>query len=174
MGSHNHRMSPSRSMRAVCAIVASAALLVALVAGRPADSDRPRSTFTAASTAAPAVVDRPTPAASRSHVRSRGPHMVPPAMGKDSSCRLALPSGVWALDITAARTLTMLTAVSYRTNRPMARTALAFEHTLTWHDRYVPGPIGSMELLKRKHKNMVPHTWAVDAVLALFNPHTLF
>ncbi|HZE65238.1 MAG TPA: hypothetical protein VE081_01320 [Sporichthyaceae bacterium] len=166
-------MSPSRRRRAVCAIVASAALLVALVAGRPAGSAQSGDRFTAAS-AQPAVPDRPAPAASRSHIRSRGPHLVPPAMAKTTSCRLTLPGGVWALDIVAARTLTMLTAVSYRTNRPPARTALAFEHTLTWHDRYVPGPIGSIALLKRKHKNMVPHTWAVDAVLAMYNPHTLF
>jgi len=173
MGSDNHPMSPSRRRRAVCAIVASAALLVALVAGRPAGSAQSGDRFTAAS-AQPAVPDRPAPAASRSHIRSRGPHLVPPAMAKTTSCRLTLPGGVWALDIVAARTLTMLTAVSYRTNRPPARTALAFEHTLTWHDRYVPGPIGAITLLKRKHKNMVPHTWAVDAVLAMYNPHTLF
>jgi hypothetical protein len=164
-------MSSSRLPRFACVLVASALLLVGCAPGPGAAPGG----FTAASSAVhPTVVDRPVPAASRSQLRSRGPHLVPPATGLNTSCRLTLPGGVWALDTTAARTLTMLTAVAYRTNRPMTRAALAFEHTLSWHQRYVPGPVGSLALLKRKHKNMVPHTWAVDAVLALYNPHTLF
>jgi hypothetical protein len=165
-------MSWSRWHRCGCAIAASVGLLVT---GCSAAAVQHRDAFHATSaTAQPPVLDRPVSAASRSHVRSRGPHLVPPPTGPNTSCRLTLPGGVWALDSTAARTLTMLSAVGYRTNRPLTRTALAFEHTLTWHQRYVPGPVGALALLKRKHRAMVPHTWAVDAVLALFSPHTLF
>jgi hypothetical protein len=158
--------------RAVCAVVASATQLASLAACEPAVSDFGQGQFTA--TSATTAADRPVPAASRSQIRSRGPHLVPPPMSRTTSCRLTLPGGVWAMDIVAARTLTMLTAVSYRTDRPVVRAALAFQHTLTWQHRYVPGPAGSLTLLKRRHKNMVPATWAVDAVLALYNPHTLF
>jgi len=116
---------------------------------------------------------RPVQSASRSAIRSNGPHLVPPAVGKAPECRLTLPAGVWALDVTAARALTMITAGAYRDNIPVASAALAFEHAMDErHLRRVP-TVRTAEQMLRHHYRHLPPSWAVDSVLALYDPQKL-
>jgi hypothetical protein len=166
--------------RLVCAATAAAAVAITTTfVGLRAGGRTPTTHFVAASAGAPTVVsepaepDRPVPSASRSSIRSSGPHVVPAALGKHPECRLTLPTGVWALDVTAARALTMITAGAYRTNVPVARAALAFEHAM--HEkrlRRVPTPVQAQRMLRHKYRHLPP-TWALDSVLALYDPRTL-
>lgn len=178
-------MRSIRAYRAACAGIAAAATIAALTAGS-ADSEAPAAEFQAASLpgapqitgAAPTAEakERTLPRASRSAIRSKGPHQVPPVEIPNSNCTLTLPQGTWKLDVVAARTLVMLTAVAYREERPVAKAARAFEHSLRLERRYVPSPLQAREMIRRneyKKGGLTPHTWAVDAVLALYSPQTL-
>lgn len=171
--------------RAACAGFAATALLVALTAGG-ADADPPApAVFSAASLPEPAALveeeppakdDRAVPRASRSSIRSKGPHKLPPIAIPEAACTLRMPQGVWKLDTTAARTLAMLTAVAYREERPIAKVARAFEHSLHLRYRTVPTPLGAREMLRRneyKKGGLTPHTWALDAALAMYGRGTL-
>jgi hypothetical protein len=164
----------------VCAGAAAVALAITTAFVGVRDGGHASTThFVAASAGAPtpatepAQPDRPVPSASRSSIRSSGPHVVPAAVGKKPECRLALPSGVWALDVTAARALTMITAGAYRDNIPVATAALAFERAMDQkHLRRVPTPSGAKRMLRHKYRHLPP-TWALDSVLALYDPRTL-
>lgn len=178
-------MRSVRAYRAACATFAATALLVALVGGgsnpsaKGADAE-----FGAASLSEQPIVEQPAkaennlavPRASRGGIRSKGPHRVPPVAMTNSTCELTMPSGTWKLDVTAARTLAMLTAVAYREERPIARTARAFEHSLSMRFRYVPTPLRAREMIRRnayKKGGLTPHTWSVDAVLSMYDRGSL-
>lgn len=179
-----------RTYRAACATFAATALLVALVAGgsetttESADAAFGASSVDEQPIARPPVVEgaaktekqRVVPRASRGGVRSKGPHRVPPVAMKNASCELTMPAGVWKLDVVAARTLAMLTAVAYREERPVAKAARAFEHTLRMNYRYVPTPMRAREMIRRnvyKKGGLTPHTWSVDAVLSMYDRGSL-
>jgi hypothetical protein len=171
-----------RRRRAVCAVASALVLLLATTVGMRSHHRDPRppeaATFAAASQAPPLAlppqdVARPVPAASRSTIRTHGPHLVPAAVGKSPECKLTLPAGVWSLDVTAARALTMITAGSYRDNVPVTKAALAFEHAMNERRyRSVPTTFDARMMLRRKYHHL-PRTWTLDAVLALYQPQTL-
>lgn len=130
----------------------------------------------AAEQALPAAVDvsaRELPVANRSKVRSVGPHAVPAPTAKKAACRLDLGYGVWALDTTAARSLTMLTAVAYRDGRNYVKAARAFERQLYIEGRTPLTEARARYEITRKRANPVPRTSSLDAVYAMFRPHTL-
>jgi hypothetical protein len=177
MSAAHRRWTPRR--RPLLGVVVAVALTVAgTLALRGGASDSPAGFVVAAAAApaatqAPALDDQPMPAASRSVTRSSGPHLVPAVVGTNPQCRLTLPSGAWSLDLTAARALTMITAGAYRTNASVATAALAFEHALhEKHLRRVPTPVQTQRMLKHRYQHLPP-TWAVDSVLALYDPQKL-
>jgi len=158
-------------------LFAALALVVATTTGLHGHHDAASPVrFAAATLEPPAALphtDSPVPA-SRSTIRSSGPHLLPGRVGKNPECLLTLPAGVWALDVTAARTLTMLSASAYRDNRPVEKAARAFEHEMNRRpQRFVPSAYGARRLLGRTYRHPIPHTWAVDAVLALYDKQTL-
>ncbi len=178
-------MGQVRGYRAACAGIAATAVIVALAAiGGSSPADQP-TTFNAASlpevakvddSAATQKDDRAIPRASRSGIRSKGPHQLPPVLIPASTCTLTLPQGDWKLDVVAARTLVMLTALAYHEERPVAKAARAFEHSLRLQHRSIPTPSQAREMLRRneyKKGGLTPHTWAVDAVLSLYSPRSL-
>lgn len=177
-------MTPARPSRAVRRVRISAGILVAvaLLAGTGVVSalgseQDVAAPVAAAPVVAPPVVDvaaRDQPVASRSGVRTRGPRVLPAPTAKKASCRLDLGYGVWALDITAARTLTMLTAVAYRDGRNYARAARAFERQLKQKGRTALGVERAEHQMKLKRNTTRPRTTSMDAVHALFRPATLF
>ncbi len=116
---------------------------------------------------------RDRPIATRSAVRTKGPRVVPAPTTKNAECRLDLGYGVWEIDMTAARTLTMLTAVAYRDGRNYVRAARAFDRSLQKEGRVPLRPDQSVEEIKRKRKDPSPRTTSLDAVYALFRPHAL-
>lgn len=178
-------MRSVRAYRAACATFAATALLVALVGGSSPSATSSAAEFGAASVSEQPIVEPPakaennraTPRASRGGIRSRGPHRLPPVAMTNSICELTMPQGVWKLDVTAARALAMFTAVGYREERPIAHTARAFEHSLRVKARYVPTPLRAQVLIRNvklyKKRHRAPHTWAVDAVLAMYDRGSL-
>lgn len=173
-----------RRHRAVGAGVASLALIGALTgavthpdppppalvaAPQPQPQPRPALPVPAVDTSA-----RDVPVADRSAYRTNGPRQVPKPTSKDASCRLDLGYGVWEIDLAAARTLTMLTAVAYRDGRKLAKAARAFERSLGHEGRTGLSPERAEHRIKLKRKKTVPRATSMDAVLALFRPHTLF
>ncbi|MGQ0844881.1 MAG: hypothetical protein ACT4QF_12165 [Sporichthyaceae bacterium] len=174
-----------RARRSACASVAAVSLVVAMVAGgTKSDASDPAAAFGAASLPVEPVVEpaasaeksRAVPRASRSSIRSKGPHQVPPVAMANATCELTMPQGVWKLDVVAARTLAMLTAVAYHEERPLAKAARAFEHSLHLRYRSVPTPDRAREMIRRneyRKGGLVPHTWAVDAVLAMYDRGSL-
>lgn len=172
-----------RAYRRAGAGLAAVALVVGLaVVGGSKSEPAADATFGAASLPQiPQVTEdqpreRPVPRASRNSIRSKGPHQLPPIEMQNATCTLTMPQGTWKLDVVAARTLAMLTAVAYREDRPVAKAARAFEHSLHLQRRYVPRPLQAREMLRRneyKKGGLTPHTWAVDAVLAMYSPSAL-
>lgn len=125
----------------------------------------------------PSVIDttaRDRAVASRTNERTRGLRVVPAPTTQDAACRLDLGYGTWAIDVVAARTLTMLTAVAYRDGKSYVKAARAFERQLYIKDRTPLTPIRAKSELVRKRKNPVPRITSLDAVHAMFRPHTLF
>jgi hypothetical protein len=168
------RLAAGRRRAAGAAVVAGA-VLVATIVGIGGHRD-PAPRFRVAAESPPAIdAARAGPAvpASRSMIRSTGPHLVPEPLGKHPECRLTLPSGVWSLDDVAARALTMVTAGAYRAGKPVATAALAFERALHQkHERTVPSQYRVRHLLAHSYRHLPP-TWAVDSVLALYSPQNL-
>ncbi|MGQ0464110.1 MAG: hypothetical protein ACT4QG_02200 [Sporichthyaceae bacterium] len=173
-----------RAYRAACATFATTSLLVALVAGGSDTVAKGEAEFRASSTTEQPIAEKPAavekkravPRASRAGIRSKGPSRVPPVAMKNATCELTMPAGVWRLDVVAARTLAMLTAVSYKEERPVAKAARAFEHSLRLQYRYVPTPLRAREMIRRnvyKKGGLTPHTWAVEAVLAMYDRGSL-
>ncbi|HUR76197.1 MAG TPA: hypothetical protein VMZ00_18070, partial [Sporichthya sp.] len=111
--------------------------------------------------------------ASRSTARTKGPRVVPAPTTKKPECQLDLGYGVWAIDVTAARTLTMLTAVAYRDGLSYVKAARAFEHALTKPGRVPLRADQARTEIRWKRLHPVPRTTSLDAVYALFRPHTL-
>ncbi len=136
-------------------------------------AEQPLATTAVATTAALDVAIRDQPVASRSAARTIGPHAVPAPTTKDAACRLDLGYGVWAIDTTAARTLTMLTAVAYRDGRSYVKAARAFERQLEIEGRTPLSPTRAKDEITRKRKYAVPRTSSLDAVYAMFRPQAL-
>ncbi len=114
--------------------------------------------------------NKPVPvAASRSSVR----RLMPVATAKDGACRLDLGYGIWKIDTTAARSLTMIAAVAYRKGLPVEKAGRAFQRSLHIEGRTPATPEFALKLITNEYKNKRPKTYAVDAVLALYRPHTL-
>jgi hypothetical protein len=111
--------------------------------------------------------------ASRSNARTLGPRVVPAPTTKNPECRLDLGYGIWAIDVTAARTLTMVTAVAYRDGLSYVKAARAFEHSLTREGRLPLTADRARQEIRWKRKQPVPRTTSLDAVYAMFLPHTL-
>lgn len=167
-------MSARRPLRA--AGIALAATLVAGVVVAAHGAVGGGAEPVAAAQPAPAVLDvsaRDVPVATRSKVRTLGPHAVPAPTAKKAECRLDLGYGVWSLDTTAARSLTMLTAVAYRDGRNYVKAARAFERQLYIDGRTPLSADRAKREITRKRKNPVPRTSSLDAVYAMFRPHTL-
>jgi hypothetical protein len=120
---------------------------------------------------APAKDDRPVPVArpARSTVRP----VLPLPTARHASCTLDMGYGIWQIDSTAARSLTMFAAVAYRRGLPVEKAARAFERSLHIVGRTPATPESALRLLTHKFKHPRPKTYALDAVLALYRPHTL-
>ena len=167
----------SRSHRAV-----GVALAVILLAGGAVAVQAARSSGTVTTSPNPAVADangllnmatRDRAIADRSQVRTKGPRIVPAPTSKRPECRLDLGYGVWALDVTAARTLAMLTAVAYRDGLSYGKAARAFEHSLTKEGRLPMSAERAAREIRHKRLHPVPRTTSLDAVHALFRPRAL-
>ncbi|MGQ0630524.1 MAG: hypothetical protein ACT4P1_05740 [Sporichthyaceae bacterium] len=173
------RARPARLRRIPALAAAGALTLSAVVAVATQGDGGARAEPVPAAAAPPAVVPldtatRDRAVASRAGIRTRGPRVVPAPTAKDAACRLDLGYGVWAIDITAARTLTMLTAVAYRDGRNFARAARTFERQLAKDGRLPLTEDRATRYLGLKRKQATPRTTSMDAVRALFQPHTLW
>lgn len=111
--------------------------------------------------------------AGRSEVRTKGPRVVPAPTTSKPECQLDLGYGVWSIDVTAARTLTMLAAVAYRDGLSYVKAARAFERALLKDGRVPMGAERARSEIRHKRLHPVPRTTSLDAVHALFRPHAL-
>jgi hypothetical protein len=166
-----------RSRRAV-----GAALAAVLLAGSAVAVQATRSSGTVTAAPNPAVAatsglldmsSRDRAVATRGQVRTKGPRIVPAPTSKKPECLLDLGYGVWALDVTAARTLTMLGAVAYRDGLSYSKAARAFEHSLTKEGRLPMTAERARREIRHKRLHPVPRTTSLDAVHALFRPRAL-
>jgi hypothetical protein len=105
--------------------------------------------------------------------RSTVRRVLPVPTDKHPSCTLDLGYGIWRIDTTAARSLTMITAVAYRKGLPVEKAARAFQRSLHIQGRTPATPEFALKLITNKYKRPRPKTYALDAVLALYRPHTL-
>ena len=111
--------------------------------------------------------------ADRARLRTKGPRIVPAPTSKQPECRLDLGYGVWALDVTAARTLTMLGAVAYRDGLSYGKAARAFERSLTQEGRLPMTAERARREIRHKRLHPIPRTTSLDAIHALFRPRAL-
>ncbi|MGQ0625516.1 MAG: hypothetical protein ACT4PP_12825 [Sporichthyaceae bacterium] len=165
-------------LRAISALAAAGALILTGIVAVATQGAGGGVTAPPPSVAAPNgefdVSARERAVASRGGIRTRGPRVVPAPTAKDAACRLDLGYGVWALDLTAARTLTMLTAVAYRDGRNFTRAARTFERQLAKDGRVALSEDRATRYLGLTRKQPQPRTTSMDAVRALFTPHTLW
>lgn len=169
-------MTSARRPPRAAGIALAATLVAGLVVGAHAALGGAAEPVAAAERPTQAAIDvsaRDVPVAARSKARSIGPHAVPAPTAKKAACRLDLGYGVWSIDTTAARTLSMLTAVAYRDGRSYVKAARAFEHQLYVKGRTPLSAYRAKSELTRKRKNTLPRTSSLDAVYAMFRPHTL-
>ena len=122
---------------------------------------------------APASVDKAVPQATRSNTRVAVPPAIPPKTAKDPECLLDLGYGVWKIDVTAARALTMFAAVAYSRGRKVEKAARAFQKNMHIEGRTAPDPVKALERIRFKYGHPVPRQVYVDAVLAMYRPHAL-
>ncbi|MBA3741994.1 hypothetical protein [Sporichthya sp.] len=171
------RAHGKRSQRAVGIAVAAVLLAGGAVAVQATRSDGsatpPGSVGAADASGLVDVSTRDRAIATRSTARTKGPRVVPAATTKKPECQLDLGYGVWAIDLTAARSLTMLAAVAYRDGLSYVKAARAFEHGLTKEGRVPLRADQARSEIRFKRLHPVPRTTSLDAVYALFRPHTL-
>jgi len=170
---HSSRKGPRRALGIAVAAVLLAGGAVAVQATRSNDSATAAATAPDTANSLLNVSTRDRAVASRGTARTIGPQIVPAPTTKKPECRLDLGYGVWSIDVTAARTLTMLTAVAYRDGLSYVKAARAFEHSLTRDGRTPLSPDQAREEIRWKRKQPVPRTTSLDAVYAMFRPHTL-
>lgn len=162
---------------------AGAALSAVLLAGGAVAVQATRSSSTVTTSPNPAVTadtngllnmaTRGRDIADRSQVRTKGPRIVPGPTSKKPECLLDLGYGVWALDVTAARTLTMLGTVAYRDGLSYGKAARAFELSLTKKGRLPMTAERARREVRHKRLHPIPRTTSLDAIHALFRPRAL-
>lgn len=159
------------------------ALAAVLLAGGAVTVQATRSSGTVKAAANPATAvntsglldmsTRNRAVADRAQVRTKGLRIVPAPTSKKPECRVDLGYGVWALDVTAARTLTMLASVAYRDGLSYGKAARAFEHSLTKEGRLPMTAERARREIRHKRLHPVPRITSLDAIHALFRPRAL-
>lgn len=172
---HRRSNGATRAVGIAFAAVLLAGGAVAVQATRSDGSATPPTTEIAAgdTTGLLDISARDRKVAGRDAARTVGPRVVPAPTTKQPECTLDLGYGVWAIDVTAARSLTMLTAVAYRDGLSYVKAARAFEHSLTREGRLPLTASKAREEIRYKRLHPVPRTTSLDAVYAMFKPHTL-
>jgi hypothetical protein len=177
MGAMTAEPPTSRRPQRVVGIAVAAILLAGgAVAVQATHGDGAAATSAGPTAGAAGLLDMSTrdrAVATRGTARTKGPRVVPAPTTKDPECRLDLGYGIWAIDVTAARTLAMLTAVAYRDGLSYVKAARAFEHSLTLDGRVPLRADQARSEIRWKRLHPVPRTTSLDAVYALFRPHTL-
>ena len=123
------------------------------------------------------VADKPVPVvqATRSAPRAAVHPAIPKATAKDAACLLDLGYGHWRIDTTAARALTMYTAVAYKYGMKITKPARSFQRHIHTEGRTAPTPVEAEESLRKQYKGKAPMPRQLyrDAVLAMYRPHAL-
>jgi hypothetical protein len=118
----------------------------------------------------PRAANKAVPQATRSRVRVP---VIPPKTAEKPECRLDLGYGVWEIDVTAARALTMFAAVGYNRGKKIEKAARAFQRNMHIDGRLSPDPAKALERIKHKYTNPKPRQLYVDAILAMYKPNAL-
>ena len=113
------------------------------------------------------------PQATRSAARPAVHPLIPPKTSAAPECVLDLGYGKWAIDVTAARALTMYAAVGYRQARKVLKPARAWQKNMHTQGRLAPTPDEALEGMRRKYNVWKPRQIYVDAIHAMYRPHAL-
>jgi hypothetical protein len=113
------------------------------------------------------------PQATRSATRAVVHPAIPPKTSEKPECLLDLGYGTWAIDVTAARALTMYAAVGYRQARKVLKPARAWQKNMHTQGRLAPTPDEALEGMRRKYDVWKPRQLYVDAIHAMYKPHSL-